>query len=368
MAYDINLDTYITEYYATYPNRLDQYEFRNPNFGLLNMLIQQQKSPKSIISNDVRELVRNTYGSTVKVPVMNNDVKITLGNKRTCDITCPDGSTALVDISTVVLTADICVIPAVYKNNRISAQESFNRQYEAMIQAFGKAFETIGLTALETAKNGVYSADNIVGDDGFIPLVGDTMQVPAAEIPEFFNWLQAIQEEDGFGDIINVVGSNTLRPQVKFLEAQGAANSTNYAFQFNNWNFDFTNSIKDGVGMLGTGFIFPEGAIGFVTQNAPDNIANNYASRQGINYYTRTLSEFGLLFDVINYTECTDLSGIQGLEAFTNVVGEKWQFAINFGVVTPYLSDPLNTASPIRKFEFVNSKITPTPPTPPAGV
>lgn len=362
--FDLNLQTYITTYNATYKkNSLDRYNFKKNRFGLLNTLLSQQDSPNSIITPEVRELIEKSYGQTVEIPVMNNDLEITLGDKRTCTITCPNGSTAKVQISTVAMTADICIAEAILQKNQISADLFFARQYEAMIKAFGTRIESMAIAALELSKSSVYGATNVVGDDGFIPLVGDTMQVPVDEIPTFWNWFSTIQEEDGYDDMTNIIGSPTLNAQVQFLRAQGEANNTNYAFQFNNWNFDFTTSIKDDVGMLGTGFVFPEGSVAIVTQNAPHYLSNSYASKDGINYYTRELAEFpGMRFDVMHYTECTDFSSIPGLEAFTNVVGEKWQFAINVSVVTPYIEDLTTMTSPIRKFELVNSKITPTPP------
>lgn len=348
------LATYQQEIRAKYPNGWDRFEWRYTKHGILTRIIDMTNSPFSIVTQDIKDKALKSEGRILKIPVIKQK-ELTIKNQRSCTIGSLENETALVNVDWTTLVVDISMVKSQYAKNEISYLEDLNKKLLMVKQAFIKAMETAIYARLEAAKSPYYNSA-LVGTGKKYPLVGDAMQVAVADQELFFNDLDVILEEDDFDvDNIYVLGSTTLKSYVRHWVNQGASNDENLSYQFAGKSFGFSNRIPTGTGNLASGFTLIDGAIGLITRNNIDAIDGNEAG-DGTKWSIEYLDGFPFPVGVMYKSKCDDMSTLNGsgMEHLTATMVESWQFSIDFGLVTPYQSDPLRP-SPIKKFEFKNA-------------
>ena len=344
--------TYLQDLRAQYPSQLDRNELRITQTGLVTMALEMTGSASSIVSGDLLEKARNSEGRTLAVPVMTkNDITIT--NVRTCTIAADESNSAFVNVVWTTLVANIVMTPQQYKKNEIRYMEDLNKKIRETVEKLLVTVEEALDTALDTNKTQVYGS-TIVGDD--FALAGGAIQVPSANADYFFNYLDPINYADDFYDTeINVIASHALMAPVNQFINQGAGNSENKTFQFAGKNFRFSNRVTNGAGKKSTFYFMPGGSLGLLTRVDGDSRDGSQAT-DGTVWFEDILP--GMPFPVgIRYkSECKDESGLNtdtALGHLTATLKEYWQISFDFGIVTPYNSDPANNAGAIRKVEFV---------------
>lgn len=344
------INTYKLEIRAKIPNPIERDEWRFTRYGLLTAVKEMTNSPNSIITTELKEKAKQSEGRDLKVPVFKiGDVEVK--SVRSCSIGDLENTTEMVTVNWVTLVADISMKKSEHHKNEVTYLEDLNRKLLRVDNAFAKAVEQLIYTKLDTEKSQVYNSP-LVGTD--YPVVANTLQVAPAQQEYFFNDLEAIMEGDDFYSMpFKVLGSTTLKPSVKHWGQQGQANDENLAYQFDGYDFRFSNHVVIGAGQKATGFAMSDGSVGLMTRINIDATMKNKAG-DGTEWDTTFMDRFGYEVGVMYKSKCDDLSGQTGLEHLTASMVEQWQFSVDVAILTPYNSDPATLASVIKKFEFTS--------------
>lgn len=342
------INTYKLEIRTKIPNPVEKDEWRFTRYGLLTSAKEMTASPNSIITTELREKAKQSEGRDLKIPVFKiGDVEVK--SVRSCNIGGLENTTEMVTVNWVTLVADISMKKAEHHKNEVTYLEDLNRKLMRVDNAFAKAVEQLIYAKLDTEKSQVYNSP-LIG--GTYPLVGNTIQVAPAQQEYFFNDLEAILEGDDFYSMpFKVLGSTTLKPAVKHYGQQGQANDENLAYQFDGYDFRFSNHVVMGGGIKATGFCMTDGTLGIMTRINADAVMKNKAG-DGTEWDTTFMERFGFEVGVMYKSKCDDLSGQAGLEHLTASMVENWQFSVDVAILTPYNSDPATLPSNIKKFEF----------------
>jgi hypothetical protein len=345
--------TYLQDLRAEYPSQLDRYENRVTRAGLLTAALQMTDVPESIVSRNLKEISQVSEGRTLDVPVYKKG-SVTINNARSCNIACSQSETDMVTVTWKTISSDICQTPAQYAKNHLSYMEDLNRKVIEMVEAWTIEIENDIDSSLDTAKNQVYNS-SLVGLGNKYPLVANALQVASTDQELFFNDVDVINEEDDFyTETLRVIGSPVLRSEVRHYANQGAANDENTAYQFGGFNFNFSNRVTNA--QKSTGYFMPNGSIGFLTRT-DISARSGFTAGDGTEWRVESLP--GLPFNVgLQYkSQCSDQSNIDpesnGDNHLTATMLEKWQFSVDYAIVTPYTSNIATKPTAIRKFEFL---------------
>lgn len=343
--------TYLQNIRVDHPSDLDRDELRVTRTGLVNMAIEMTNSPRGIISPDLRQKVVESEGLEIDIPVRKKGL-VTIKNVRSCDVQCSQSETDLVRLVWKTVVADVCMVPVQYNKNQMSYAYDLAQKLSEVAETFLVEIENDLDTALDTNKTQVYGS-TLVGDD--YALVAGAIQVQEADIDFFFGDLEIIQDEDDFGTTsIFIVASPRVRKYVKKYSNQGESNDENTAYTFDGLSFGFSKRVTSGTGVKATGYFMSEASLGFLTR-VDQTAKGNYTAGDGTEWMEDRIP--GVPFNVgIKYNSvCSDQSAIEanGMEHLTATILEQWQISFDYGILTPYNSDPATKPSAIRKFEFV---------------
>ena len=355
--------TILSSIRTQYPSDLDKYENRIQQTGLLTSVLEMQSSPNSILTSEVRDRATNAaQGLLTQIPVI-NDGDFTLTTARTCSVAGGENTSALVNVSWNTLVGSIAMTPGQYENNSVKYMADLSMKIQRMVEKMNKAVETTLATNIDNGKSQVYGATSLVAASGAkYALTGSAIRVTNAQQNLFFNDVDPINLTDDFNGPYKVVCNHTVMPTVRNWINQGEANSSNTRYQFEgnrifgsgSYDFSFSNGFSNGSGVKGTGYIMPDGAIGFMTRLDVDARAG-HSSTQGDQWSIETLP--GLPWQVgLKYNSgCADKNTISGGTSahLTATLEETWQFSFDYAVLTPYNSDIATRSNPIRKFEFL---------------
>lgn len=342
------IDTYKLEIRENFPSPVERDEWRFTRYGLLTSAREMTASPNSIITPDLMAKAKESEGRDLKIPVTQIG-DVTIASSRSCSIGDLDNTSELVDVTWTTLRADISMEKSQYAKNEIGYLADLNKKLMRIDNAFAKAVEQLIYTKLDTEKSTVYNSPIVASS---YPLTGNAMQVAPAQQEYFFNDLEAIMEGDDFySEPFKILGTTTLKPAVKHYGQQGQANDENLAYQFDGYDFRFSNHVVNGAGKKATGFCMTDGSLGIMTRINIDAIQKNETS-DGTKWDTTFMDKLGFEVGVMYQSTCEDLSARAGLEHLEATMVERWQFSFDVALVTPYNSDPATLAGVIKKFEF----------------
>lgn len=344
------LATYLQDLRVMYPNALDVQEWRTIRYGLVNSAIEQNASPMSIITPDMREKAMASQGRVLNVPVFKKGA-LTISNVRSCNLPVYENETALVNVTWATLQTGFSMVTAQYNKNEVSYLNDLQKKLILLKESILAAIESSINTKLDAEKSTVFNST--IATSKYTP-VGDALQVLAVDQPLFFNDVDAIQEADDIYSESYVLASTNLNPSVTKYINQGSGNSTNLTFQFAGKTYRFSNNVTNGAGVLATGYIMPVGSLGMLTRVDIDAKMNNKSS-DGTEWGTVNIP--GIPFEIgYQYkSTCSDQNALNGTgqEHLTATLIEKWSFSVDFALLTPYNSDPATIAGVIKKFEFL---------------
>jgi len=180
------------------------------------------------------------------------------------------------------------------------------------------------------------------------------MVVPAADNDLFFNELnQIFIQNDLPVDRINVIGSPRVSALLKELNAQGPGNQSNFAFQFGNQDFYFSNRITVGANDRDTLFAAPQGSLAFLSYVDEQS---RLGGDIGIwKWSTEMLPMLGFEVGLLYKAYCTDLSAAAYTSANETSIYEMFQFSFDYSFVVAYTSAASTIGSPIFKANFTKA-------------
>ena len=334
-----------------YDGRIDRNELRTPELGAWKLFQDQNKHPLNILSRVNREAIKNSFGNTVSMPVMDAG-NVVIRNVRSCVVPDAENTSKLITLNFATYVFGFTMTKHQHHNNKISYEEDFNRKLLEGLLALGNILETNSINKLEIEKNQFFDAQTA----SFYPAVNGALQVSAAQAEDFYNTLSAVVRTMNFGGNVDVLSNNAALPMINRLRAQGNQNGINQAFQFNGLNLDyFSNQLLNDTGVRSTHFVVPGGMLAVENRNDPDAVAGETIGE---------LKEWGTEFmPIVNlemgtyyYQDCADRSALHaGTTGLTRTKLEGFEFSTDVVWVTPYNSSPANKYSPILKVEVSNT-------------
>jgi hypothetical protein len=344
---------------ANYPSLLDRHELRPEKYSLLMKGVENANNPSTgIISADVLEKARISWGRDVDIPVMEVASQAN-GTGITCTFTGTEAVSAFVNLTFVTISNGFQMQPAKNFQNEIKYSQEFARKYSDAIRAMAGATNALIDTALDGALAAAadYTSSYIGAGKkyGAIP-VSDAIQVSLANRPDFFNDLVDINAADDIFPQFDVLSSINGRGIISQLFAQGAANSTNTAYQFSagDFNFAFDKDVTLGVVAAtdASGYVMPVGAYGVMSRNSPDCLANNVTT-DGKQYGIVSDPTMGMDLDTLYFSSCADINALSGNASDVSAVQETHQMAAHFCILTPF--EATGSSGVIRKFDLLTA-------------
>jgi hypothetical protein len=299
---------------ARYEGKLDKYERRLPTTAALTLFKEQTTNPDSIISMDLMEKARTSFGNDngLAVPVINGE-DVTIGNAISC--TCPgdENTSALVNITFIPYSFCITMNPAEYNQNDIKYQEDFNAKMKKYLIKLRNVIDAQCVATIEGAKN-TYWTPEVSTAFGFTQS-GDALQLPEAEAGDLFNRMTGVAHTMDYWERQEVLTNPNGMTRVYRYENNGSTPAQNdpgnLGYQFGNYNFWESNNVIDGAGVRNTYYSINTDSLGLLSRNIPEAIAGE-RSTDGTEWGIEQLPIVDLPFSYVYKSTCTDLSSISG--------------------------------------------------------
>jgi hypothetical protein len=324
-------------------SKLDVAENRMANYGAFDTAI---KDTPNLVPG-YQELINERIDAdrTASVVVMQAFNPSTSAS-RSCTAATADSTSAYVTPSWTTIETGFFMNKARNLSNHVDYQSDFNHKLNGIARVFLEAVDTAVITHLEANKSTTNNADGNPFD-----VTANSMVVPLADHDTFFNEVDQIYMQNDYpaGAMKNVVASPRLSSIVRYYANQGAANSANYAFQFADFNFGYTNNITvSATGDIGILYVMPVGTLAYLSWIDPDcRMGNVNGSSE---WTTMMLPQLGHDIGVYYQPACYDYSGtVTGLE---RTKSDHYEFSFDFTVMSSYIS---SGAAPIMKANFQSS-------------
>ncbi len=339
-----------------YPNLFDKFDLRGQKYSLTQLALRNTANPQGIISADLLNKARISWGRGIDIPVFSQGGQAN-GTGLTCTFTGTQPVSDIVNVTFVTISNGFEMQPAKNFQNEMTYPQEFMRQFTDSSRKIAVALDALFDTTLTSnITPAAQYASSYVGVGNRYPFVADKMQVDLGDRANFMNDLTDILAADDLEDqTFDVVLSTNGRSIVRQIFAQGPANDTNTAYQFTMGDFDFvfSNRVTQTAATDATGFALPKGAIGIVSRNSPDAMANNRTS-DGHQFSTMFNEIIGLTTDTLTFSTCGDVQPESGNADDTTAVREFHQQAIHIGILTPYENFAGSAVSGvIRKFDWL---------------
>lgn len=338
-----------------YTNDLDKNELRRSQYGAYDTFVRDTQSTQSIFSPQVKDTIKRSFGNQVVIPVLNAKT-VTIGNARTCIVPAGENTSALVTLTFVTYAFGFTMTPAQHYNNDVGYQADFTRKLEDYLVVFAALLDSTAYNTANTARNQVWNADTLA----HYPQTGNALQVPPSGSDDFYNVAPAIMSSMDYRGPYNVIGNTFHKPVVRRYMNQGDANAVNLAFQFDGFNFAYSNRVTNGAGAKSTILISPEGTYAVSNRNEPDAIARSKAT-DGTEWDEVTVPIVGLNMGFKYNSRCADNSALNGAgtAGLTASLVESFQWSTDMVFATAYNSDIATRYNPIVKAEFLAAEPAP---------
>ena len=338
--------TVLQDIRAQYPNNFDNAEWREKHYGAKNAFQNSAANPNGIVTPELMAKAQAAFakGNTgpVKIPVLQNG-DITLSAQRSCTVVGFENTSELVTFNFITYVADVKQASLVtYDNNEVAYLADLQKKFDKVDRSIATAIDLSCATFLE-AEKATQLDSAFVGAGLKYLFTGDAVNVPAADVPFFFNDAATIMfENDWDGDNFDVISSTSMRSFAAKGTNQGPANAANEAFQFPGIDFNISNRIANAGTNQATFYMAEKGTYGLLSRVDPES-ARSATTTNGDEFFVSSdiLPRTGLSADVYYYSRCADESGYNGgtqMSNFTRNVEEKWQIGVDIALVKSFIS------------------------------
>lgn len=329
---------------------LDKNEFRRSRYGVLDTFQRDTNSTMGILSPDVRDTIKRSFGNTVSVPVFDND-DVTITNVRSCTVADDENTTKLVTLTFVTYVFGFTMYPSQHYNNQIKYQQDFDKKLEKCLLKFAATLDTACYNKLNTDKNQYFPA----AITSFYAQVANALQIAQASKNDAYNQISAIMEVMDFYGQYNVVASTQHKPLINYLVNQGNANNVNTAFQFGGFDYSYSNRVTNGAGVQSTAFIMPQGTVAIENRNDPDSIAGSKSS-DGVEWGQVQVPLVNMKMGYKYNSRCVDANALHaGTSGLTSTLKESFEWSTDVCLVSAYNSNAAGRYNPIVKAEITNA-------------
>lgn len=334
---------------------LDKNEILFSRYGAHNLFLAMSGQSNAIMSSKVRTDAENSYGNVVKIPVLTGDT-VSIGSTRSCTISDAESTSGFVQLTWTPLTWGFTM----YRGQYVTGPQAINYiQYDSDLLhkadrctlALMSTVDTLARNVIDTNINTYFPA-NIT--TSYYPQISNALQVSQAQKNDFFNQLSAIMEEYDFYNKTYILANPKLKTMTTRLEAQGAGNATNEAFQFMLGNFVFTSSnrVTNGSGIESTVYAIQEASIAIVNRNNP-NARGGFKIGGGDTPVTQWgIMQYPLLGMQVGTFYTASCAATGGAVTDNATLKEGYGFDTEISWLTPYNSSPSTKQQSILKAEI----------------
>lgn len=343
-----------------YRAKFDKNEIRPSIYGALQTFSDDVRNPLGILTpDDITDIMRSfgRKGGNV-LPAISTDV-VSIGSTRSCTVAQDENTSVEFLVTYTTYAWGFTMVRSQYIQNPIAYQQDFDRKMRKYMIQLAKDLDSQCIAQLETDKNQVYPGSVTA----IFPVLADALRVPNAEQNDLYNQADVVAELQDFEADFNVIASTGHKPIIRRLNAQGGGNSTNEAFQFGGYNYEFTNRIANGSGVESTAFIIPEGNLAVVNRNDWDSQLN-HRSTNGKIWEEVTLpmpipmsGMDTMKVGSLHFSDCSnainDLGTDFGGHSEASLL-EAFSFSTDVTTISAFSSDRGTVAGPIQKYEVLS--------------
>lgn len=363
--------TQYVDYINNYGGKLDHFEQRGSDYAALRAFQEESNpsDPKSIITQDVWNDAKKSFGINVRVPVLDY-FSPTMQTTRTCAFATEGVTSQKVLLTFNTYRTGFFMVPEDNYNNYVKYQNEWQRGFDGVIEKFGRALDSDCVNQLDLNKNTLWT--NVA--PGFYTQSGDALQVPNANKNDFYNQLSGIyQTMDYNSSDIKVISSPRHTPMVRYYSNQGSGNSINTNFQFGPYSYFPTNRVADTSGSESTVYSFPKGSVGMITRLDPSALNRSKVhegefwdvlpnvpvlnSMQSVGVSSPAKIDLGVHYKA----KCDDPSALKAaaLAGLTAAKIESWWFSFDVVFMTAFNSrataSPPTDYNPVLKSEILSA-------------
>lgn len=333
--------------------RLDKNMARPSRYGAYDFFRTQSDLPDGILSPELKAASLRSIGTTVKVPVLNYDGNVTIGDTRSCIVADSENTSAFYVVSYTTLVWGFTMVPTQHMNNYISYEKDFNRKMAKYRNAVMAELDELAVAALDAAKTQVFA------NTLYFETTADVVDIPWNMRHGALSALEVMMEENDYYGQLHIIGNGGVKDMVNKLAENGLYNAVNLQLEYQDYIFHFTNTTRlpNEAGYFGTGFVVESGNVGVLFR-----IPSREALRGTQNINTHS-------WDIINlpmadmpvalhtYQDVGNYSTINGeaSEDMVCVVKEYFGFEVDVAFITAYNSNPDTVANPIIAFQIAES-------------
>jgi hypothetical protein len=330
---------------------LDMYTLVMPRTGALSAFVEGNEHPQSILNSRLIEQARSAVGRDVQVPVFDSE-SVTIGSTRSVTIADDENTSQLYTVSFTTYAWGFTVIPSLFMNNELAVQEDFNRKFLKYIYQFLDDLDAAGVSALDTAKNQVFT------DLLSYTNVANAVEVPFDKRNEIMGDLSPIMKANKHYGPYMVVGNSGIESQILKMSEFSLYNQQNRTIQWNDKRFRFTTNIANAANKEGTGYAIQEGALGILFRHEREAILGRTMS-DGTTWGITNIPGTNIPLDSYFYEGKGDYSAIAGAASadMTRAYKEFYGWSIEVAFVTPYSTDLTTYSNPIVKFQLAESGV-----------
>lgn len=321
-------------------------EIRASEYGAMDAFMLDTASGQSIVNEELVAQAARTLGRTLQIPVLNGE-NITIRTTRPITVPGTSATSALVNVTFATAAFSIHLYPAVHQNNEISMQRYFQSQLEDRLYALAANIEAACIAKLEAEKSQVLS--NTLG--GRFTFTGNTALAPNVDAPFFVGDIDKLMRGNKYPGPIRLIHNLELESVVdREIREKRQFNSEDKTYQVGNKTLHNSNFLTNPSGSVATAYAVKAGSLGMLHQFETDALLATTVGEKAAEFGTDVLPILGLPCSTFNYEELADASGL-GADAahLTRTKREVYDFVVMYALVTPYLSDKANDASPILK-------------------
>lgn len=341
---------------TVYKGRIDRNELRPSEYGAYNLFQKQSSSALTILTDDVKTAIINSFGNTVQIPVLDFEA-ITIANVRTCEIQTGGANSKLMTVVLFTMAFGFPMVPSRHRNNDLGMQQYYARNLEARRLKALEFLDGKCVDFLDLNKNTYFPA----GMTAYYPVSGAAFQVDKEASTEFFTDVPGILATQDFGGNPDVLTNPMGMGYVDRLKLHGEMNDVNYARQIDNLGSFFqSNRVLNGSGVRATMYMLGDGAVAIQTRLDPDTYDGHQigAGDTPSNLWTTDnlpgIGQVGLYYQA----KCSDESvrlAAERLDGLTRTFVESFEWSWDVALLKSYNSDGTTRYSPITKAELLQA-------------
>jgi len=328
------------------PGNIDKWEIRASRYGALDMYMRMTDSPTGIITEDLKQKAGISIGSTLEVPVIDDNTSLTIGSTREAIIVDAENTSRMIVIPFTTFAHGFTQVPANFHNNEIDMQRDFETKMKLTDRLFATAINAQCDAHLETNKSKVF------GDTLLFTELADTIIATFDQREEILGDTNVIMNSNDFFGELHIVGNAGFESLVRKLAEKDLFNTVNKSFQYNDKIWYWDHAIPKGVGKFADGFVVQEDSLGIMWRHEREALTNQ-TSRTGHEWGISTLPMSMIPVSTYFYESVDDFSALTGAASadMTRVKKQHFGFAIDVALQAAYISDTANRATPIMKIQ-----------------